>query len=334
MKKIMRKTGRILVVIVIILIGLLAISTVSNAILTGAEKKQYPPPGVLVTVHGEKMHVYAKGTGDKKIVLLSGFGTSCPALDFKYLMDGLSTRYTVIVVEYFGYGWSSTTDAPRTVANIVEETRDALKLAGFAPPYVLMPHSISGIYTLYYAATYPLEVEAIIGMESSVPAQLPVVEENKKRNVGTYPPASQGSAFWEFFRYSGLRRIALLLAPERLGVPQMDSYSAADNALLKTMFLWNYGNPNLIDELDHFLENLLAVQHMEIPSNIPAAFILADTTVEVSRAMPGFDWTKVHEDQLVGNVYGKVIILSGEHFIFYDHVDEIEMIVEDVLRSE
>ena len=104
MKKIMRIISRIIVVIVTTLIGLLAISAISNAIMTSSEKKQYPAPGMLFTVHGNKMHVYSQGTGDKKIVLLSGFGTQCPVLDFKHLMDGLSTQYTVIVVEYFGYG--------------------------------------------------------------------------------------------------------------------------------------------------------------------------------------------------------------------------------------
>jgi len=333
MKKIMRRKSRIIVVIVAILIGLMAISAISNAIITSAEKKQYPALGMLVTVHDSKMHIYSKGTGDKKIVLLSGFGTQCPALDFKYLMDGLSTQYTIIVVEYFGYGWSDRTNAPRTVSNMVEETREALKLAGFAPPYILMPHSISGIYALYYASTYPEEIEAIIGLETSVPAQVSIFEEHKKQNVVTYPPSSQGPGFWEFMRVSGLRRIALQLAPEQQGVSKIDSYSTADMVLLNTMFLWNYGNRNLIDESEHFLDNLMAVQNMEIPSNIPTVFILADSSVEVDRTNQGLDWKKLHEEQVADNIYGKVIILTGDHYIHYNHVNDIKMIVDDVLKA-
>jgi len=334
MKKIIRRITKIIVLLIVALFGLLAISAVSNAIITSAEEKQYPAPGMLVTVHGSKMHIYSKGTGDKKIVLLSGFGTQAPALDFKYLMDGLSTQYTVIVVEYFGYGWSDRTDAPRTVSNIVEETREALKLAGISPPYILMAHSISGIYALYHAEKYPEEIEAIIGLDSSVPAQYSIFEDYKKRNIAIYPPSSQGSNFWEFIRASGLRRVALQLTPDQLGVTKIDSYSTADMDLLKTMFLWNYGNPNLIDESNRILDNFMAVQNMEIPSNIPTAFILADSTVEIYRTVQGLDWKKLHEDQVADNIYGKVIVLAGEHYIHYNHVDDIKMIVEDVLKAE
>ena len=34
--------------------------------------------------------------------------------------------------------------------------------AGFKAPYILMPHSISSVYSEYYATKYPKEVEAII----------------------------------------------------------------------------------------------------------------------------------------------------------------------------
>jgi len=330
MKKIMRIISRIIVVILVILIGSLAISTISNAIISSLENKEYPAPGALVTVHDEKMHVYTKGTGDRKIVLLSGFGTYCPVLDFKPLMERLSNEYTVIVVEYFGYGWSGRTKSPRTVANIVEETREALKLAGFTPPYSLMPHSLSGIYALYYASTYPDEVAAVIGLDSSVPAQIPLFEKNKEEDINIYPPSSQGSSYWDLLRLTGLRRISLKLTP----LARIDSYSTADMALLKTMYLRNYGNANLISEADHILDNLLAVQNMTIPADLPAVFILAGDSVEISSSMNGLDWEKAHEDLLPGNVYGKVIVLKGEHYIYYTQIDEIEKIVDDVLKTK
>jgi len=324
--------SKIIVVIVATLGGLLAISAISNAIITRAEKKQYPAPGTLVTVHGDKMHVYSKGTGDKKIVLLRGFGTPCPALDFKYLMDKFSAQYRVIVVEYFGCGWSDKTDAPRTISNFIEETRAALKLAGFAPPYILMPHSISGIYTLYYVHTYPEEIEAVIGLDTAFPALYSMMVENKTRN--TYPLSSLGSGSVEFIRVSGLLRIALQLMPKLLDFVKSGSFSAADMSLYKTMILWNYGNPNMIDESNRMSDNYSAVQNMKIPTNIPTAFILADSYVESSAKRLKLDWKKQHEDQVAGNVYGKVIVLAGPHYIHYNHVDDIKMMVDDLLKTE
>ena len=67
------------------------------------------------------------------------------------------------------YGWSDLTDKERTVENIVGEIRMALKEANIEGPYILMPHSISGIYILYYANQYPSEVKAIIGIDPTLP---------------------------------------------------------------------------------------------------------------------------------------------------------------------
>jgi pimeloyl-ACP methyl ester carboxylesterase len=323
---------RIIVVIAATLGGLLAISTISNAIITRAEKKKYPAPGKLVTVHGDKMHVYSQGTGDKKIVLLRGFGTPDPALDFKYLMEKLSAQYTVIAVEYFGCGWSDRTDAPRTLSNFVEETREALKLAGFAPPYILMPHSISGIYTLYYVHTYPEEIEAIIGLDTAFPALYSMMVETKMRN--TYPLSSLGSGPMEFLRVAGLLRVILQLMRKQLDAVKIGSFSAADMSLDRTMILWNYGNPNMIDESNRMLDNYRAAQNMEIPTNIPTAFILADSNVEASARRLKLDWKKHHEDQVAGNVYGKVIVLAGSHYIHYNHADDIKWMVDDLLKTE
>lgn len=130
--------------------------------MTILEQKKYPPIGKIVEVDGKDMHIYIKGQGDHTIVLLSGLGTTAPALDFEPLVNELSKNNQVVVVEYFGYGWSELTDKERTVENIVEEIRTALKKSNIQGPYIMMPHSVSGIYSMYYANAYKEEVKAII----------------------------------------------------------------------------------------------------------------------------------------------------------------------------
>ena len=94
-------------------------------------------------------------------------GIALPSADFGPLQRELAARHRVVVVEYFGTGFSGGTDRPRTSANYVEEIRAALSAAGYEPPYVLMPHSISGVYAEHYAATYPDEVEAIVSLDGT-----------------------------------------------------------------------------------------------------------------------------------------------------------------------
>ena len=81
----------------------------------------------------------------------------------------MSDKFKVVVLEYFGYGKSTVTSEERTNENMVHEVRLALNKLGIEPPYILMPHSMSGLYALYYANKYSAEVEGVIGIDMSLP---------------------------------------------------------------------------------------------------------------------------------------------------------------------
>ena len=57
----------------------------------------------------------------------------------------LSDEYRIVVVEKFGYGYSDVVDEDRNIQTVLSETRLALNKAGIDGPYVLCPHSMSGI---------------------------------------------------------------------------------------------------------------------------------------------------------------------------------------------
>lgn len=133
------------------------------------EKSLRTPIGEMVTVNGHKMSIYVEGEGDKTLVFMSGGGTCSPILDFKSLYSLLSDDYRIVVVEKFGYGFSDIVDESREIERILNETRTALDKAGIAGPYILCPHSMSGIEALYWAQKYPEEIEVIIGLDMAVP---------------------------------------------------------------------------------------------------------------------------------------------------------------------
>jgi pimeloyl-ACP methyl ester carboxylesterase len=157
----------ILKVIVVVILILMVIGAILHNTYLKGKLAAIKPYGQLVAVDDGQMHIYSMGNGEKTIVLLPGMGVSLPSAEFSPLMRKLSGRYTVVCVEYFGAGFSSVTLNPRTCENYVEETRAALSCAGFKAPYVLMPHSISSIYSEYYAAKYPEEVEAVISLDGT-----------------------------------------------------------------------------------------------------------------------------------------------------------------------
>lgn len=123
----------------------------------------------IIQIDNKKMNVYMAGSGNKTIVMLSGFGTEKPIDDFMPLVDKFSNEYKVVVLEFFGYGTSDITEDERSNKNIVREIREVLDNINVNPPYIFVPHSMSGIYSIYYANKYPSEVSAIIGIDMSLP---------------------------------------------------------------------------------------------------------------------------------------------------------------------
>lgn len=60
----------------------------------------------------------------------------------------------------------------RDGVHIVEELRSLLRSQGLAPPYVLVGHSLGGLYMQWFARRYPDEVAALILVDSTHPKQL------------------------------------------------------------------------------------------------------------------------------------------------------------------
>jgi pimeloyl-ACP methyl ester carboxylesterase len=303
--KVLRKTGKVLLFIFASILALLIISTITNNILKVIEKNKCKAPGVMVDVNGEKMHVYSQGNGSKTIVLLSGFGTPSPVVDFAPLIRELKTNYTVVVVENFGYGWSDLTNKPRTIDNIMEETRTALKEAGFKPPYILMPHSVSGIYSLYYANKYPNEISAVVGIDASVPAE--------------YSDRSKSGVNYGYLdtieEFTGLVRIATKVEPSlgKIQAPE-GTYTEDEQKLYRLMLCWRYHNKTMVNEGNNGVANYGATVNMKFPETIPVLYLLSQTSSDNYKSS-GEDWVEMHQEVIGDSDQSKIIVLPGDHYL-------------------
>ncbi len=317
-----KKALKIFGIVCAAFIGLVLVIAVANAVLTSVERAKYPAPGKMVEVDGKRMHVYSEGNGKANIILLSGFGTPSPVLDYYPLIKALSMDFTVAAVEYYGYGWSDRTNKPRTNQNMIEETRRALQKAGILPPYVLVPHSISGLYALYYANIYPDEVEAIIGLDTSVP------------EASEFAPKRQSYILPGILRVLGLARIALLVRPDLVGHDSPD-FSDADRRMLRMMACWNYMNTSQRNEAVHLFDNVRQLEGYIYPTTIPVSLILSKTSIgEISRVMPGLDWEKAHRDLIAGNKDGRIFVLEGDHYIHWNNSRRVAAIIKETIRRK
>lgn len=88
------------------------------------------------------------------------------------VLPKISKDTTTFVYNRSGYGKSDPVPTPRDGSHIVDELRTLLQSKGLNPPYILVGHSIGGLYMQLFARRYPDEVSALILVDSTHPKQL------------------------------------------------------------------------------------------------------------------------------------------------------------------
>lgn len=319
MKKVLSLSVKAALLLVAAVLGLLVFSGVSNAVLTSLEKYNHPFPGKMVRAGDTKVHVHTIGTGSDNVLLLSGLGTASPILDFQALTSELQKKSRVTILEYPGYGWSDDTDNLRLTANMVEEVRQALREASIPPPYILVPHSISGLQSLYYANTYPEEVKGIVGLDISVPEQL---------NYSTLQAESVNMN--KLLRLAGIVRVAFWIDPSLSGATSL-GLSGEDTKTFSMITNWVVGSQAVYGEINQVSENLRSLLGLKFPKSIPVTLVLSSEGVDSSaNGIPGHTWKAIHEDILTNCPKGKVIILQGGHYIHHGNEKKIAELVFEI----
>ena len=148
-------------------------------------KKTLKCNGEMITINGHKIHIYTQGNKNAPaIVFMSGHCTVAPVYDFKVLYEKLLHNFRVIVIEKFGYGYSDICDSPCDIDTLVSIQRQALATLGETGPYILAPHSMSGLEAIRWKQKFPDEVRAIVGMDMATPLSFSVwSEEDIKKSV-------------------------------------------------------------------------------------------------------------------------------------------------------
>ncbi|WP_433923481.1 alpha/beta fold hydrolase [Paenibacillus taichungensis] len=287
----------------IVIVILLFVATVYsvNKISSHSEQKRMETYGQRVSVDGKQMNVSIQGKGEETIVLLPGFGTASPALDFKPLISELSPYYKVVVVEPFGYGLSDQTERERSTANIVSEIHEALQSLHI-DRYILMGHSISGIYSLDYVNKYPNEVSAFVGLDSSVPT----LSEQKIDSSDTQPI--------KWFRNLGFARLQLKLSADPYdGLPYDEQTKEQLNILIRK----NMYNTTQLNEAESMYSNFKAAEQLTFPVNLPVLFF-------VQKNHPAAEnWIPEHEKLIENTVHSEVVLLEANHYLYRSHAKEI-----------
>ena len=299
MKKRIKSMLRVFLWVAAIIVILICICFGYHRYRLRKEEKLREPLGQLIDINENNISIYVEGSGSKTLVFLSGGGTCSPILDFKSLYSLLSDEYRIIVVEKFGYGYSDIVDEDRNIQTILSETRLALNKAGIEGPYVLCPHSMSGIEALYWAQKYPDEIEAIIGLDMAVPEYY----ENMKINL----------ALMKLGQYAadlGITRLIPTLAES--DAIKHGTLTNDEKNRYRAIFYSRTATVTMINEAKSVKDNARIVAQNGVPQ-VPMLLFISDGT-----GGTGFDketWRRIQEKYISEVEYGKYIELDCPHYV-------------------
>lgn len=311
MKRIRSKFLKVIFIIVAVIVLFIIVSFIRHKICSFRERKLLTPLGKIVEVNDHNMSVYTEGEGDKTLVFLSGGGTCSPILDFKSLYSLLSNEYKIAVVEKFGYGFSDVVDEQRDIDTMLSETRMALEKAGIEGPYVLCPHSMSGLEALYWAQKYPEEVEAIIGLDMAVPAYY----DEMRISIPITKLGQYGAAL-------GITRWIPSLAES--DAIKVGTLSEEEKEIYRAVFYQRTATVTMIDEVKAVKDNAKTVKENGVP-RVPMLLFISNGS-----GGTGFTeetWRRIPKEYIAGCDNASYIELDCPHYV---HDYEYEKISEEI----
>jgi pimeloyl-ACP methyl ester carboxylesterase len=127
------------------------------------------PPAQTLQLGASRIAYMQSGTGRPVAVFQSGLGDGMDV--WAAVINRVTPDAAVFAYDRPGYGGSSAVPAspPRDPCTVAHELHAALQVAGQRPPYVLVGHSIGGLYQYAYAKLYPTEVAAVLLVDPTHP---------------------------------------------------------------------------------------------------------------------------------------------------------------------
>lgn len=118
-----------------------------------------------VNVNGSNYNVFVKGLENRKendpvIIFESGMGVDLG--NWKKIIDPISSFAAVFAYDRAGIGKSDKVYKMPTTKLVAESLHYLLKTLQIAPPYILVGHSLGGVYIRAFAGFYPDEISGLV----------------------------------------------------------------------------------------------------------------------------------------------------------------------------
>ena len=314
MLKVLKVLGKalagILAAIIVFLIG----TSVYNQVMLASEREFLDGQDLthLVEVVGQKMSVYVSGEGEHTLVFMAGSGDAAPIMGFKDFADRFDGDCRVVIIEKFGYGFSDEFDGSRSVETRVNQDRKALQALGINGPYILCPHSYSGLETIYWAQNFAEEIEGIAGLDMAVPQ---AYESYDDRTVST---VNARNAANNLLNKAGLVRLFA-------GGTLNGRFDENESKIVNALVCKNYGNGTAGNEVNYTASDIAVIGKKPVP-DVPVLLIISDGTVTDG-------WIDFEMDYASSLTDVTTVQLDCGHGVYNQEPDKCEEAIREFMKG-
>jgi pimeloyl-ACP methyl ester carboxylesterase len=135
----------------------------------------------MVDVGGYQLYIHCTGTGTPTVIMEAGYGDV--GQTWSLVQPEVARFARACSYDRAGLGLSEPGPEPRHSLQIVDELHTLLENAGVEGPFVLVGHSMGGLYMRLYADRYRQDVVGLVLVDSAHPDQF-------RRQAAVLPPES------------------------------------------------------------------------------------------------------------------------------------------------
>jgi pimeloyl-ACP methyl ester carboxylesterase len=302
--------GALGLVVVLVVVG-----AVYQAVATRVDEGRYPPPGQMIDVDGRRLHLNCTGEGTPTVILEAGLGGG--SLDWSLVQPEVAKFSRVCSYDRAGFAWSSPAAGPHDAARITDDLKKLLDAARIAPPYVLVGHSIGGVYVQLFAARHPDEVAGVVLVDSSHQDQL-----SRYPAIPAFVPYIYKAA-----AAIGVARVVNLLT----GEAGLTAETNAERAALYSSTHSVYANA---DEMAAIRDSMRELRDSPMQLADKPLVVLSRGLSEGASAENEAVWLDLQSDLAKRSSNGKLVIAKNSgHYIQFSEPELVVGAIRQVIRE-
>jgi len=160
-------TIAITLITIMLILGLMGFTF--ERVAQARTKITYPELGTMVDVGGHRLHMVVTGKEHDGPTVILEAGQGGFSTHWTNIQSSLSEHVRVVSYDRAGYGWSETDRQPRDLTRNAHQLRKALDELEIEPPYLLVSHSMGGIFSTVFQTEYAEDVIGMVLVDPSPP---------------------------------------------------------------------------------------------------------------------------------------------------------------------